>query len=65
MSEFFSFRQCPNCEQRSGFLSRNRIYRCRMCWQFCCDRCITKDWFSRYCPHCQAKESLDLVGAAD
>ena len=64
MAELYTFRKCPNCRQRPSLLAGLRIYRCRVCQRFCCDKCVGTDWFRRYCPHCEAKSSLELVGAA-
>jgi hypothetical protein len=61
MSESFVFHQCPNCGRRSLFFSLS-IYRCRICYRFCCDRCMKKSVLAHSCPHCEARSSVIQVG---
>ena len=61
MTRFFVFPRCPNCGQRSFFF-RFRVYRCRACFRFCCEKCVESGWFHTSCPHCHARSSVTHVG---
>ena len=55
------FRRCPHC-QGGSWLSWLSIYRCQVCYQLCCDRCLRRTLFGHYCPHCGARSSVEKVG---